>query len=262
MVQMLLSGKEVFHASQWLGTITGLMIGAMTALSALVFGQHVALGLFQWNQKRAATNHKPSLPQSEETRPRCPVILTVTVVTLFLLLSSGALYGVLSENGAGFWRRFCASVLLAPIGALLRWQLSALNPSDDLCRWFPRGTFIANMLACAISFLSQGIDTRWNSIHPRYIVLLVALRTGLAGSLSTVSTWVVEARKNSLLLPVVTKGDFVDVDSEAHEWNGVSQSCLCVSYCESRSGFGDGNCDLWTLHLVISIGVVIGVARL
>mgnify|MGYP000350326014 CR=1 FL=1 len=119
--------------------------------------------------------------------------LAVTVAVTFILVCGGALFGVQESDGLGFWRRFYASVLLAPFGAVARWQLSSLNGALPWT-WFPAGTFVANMLACTLSFVSQGIDTTMTGIKTEYELLLFALRTGLAGSLSTVSTWVVEVR--------------------------------------------------------------------
>jgi fluoride ion exporter CrcB/FEX len=83
-------------------------------------------------------------------------------------------------------------------------RLSALNAKGgrDLCPcvlpdWFPWGTFAANILAATLAACLIGLDDRYfsgtdplekNWVHG----LLFALNTGLAGSLSTVSTMIKE----------------------------------------------------------------------
>ena len=187
---MLVAGTGAYYRSQWLGVGLALILGTMAALASLVLGQHVALGLLRWSETRT---NKNKLQNEETTENKGQNALAITVAVICLLVSAGALFGVVESDGMGFWRRFYASVLLAPFGAVARWQLSSLNGALPWT-WFPAGTFAANMLACILSFVSQGIDTTMSGIRTEYELLLFALRTGLAGSLSTVSTWVVEVR--------------------------------------------------------------------
>ena len=45
------------------------------------------------------------------------------------------------------------AVLMGPFGAITRWQLSKLNfKLPGRGKWFPTGTFAANMIACIIDF--------------------------------------------------------------------------------------------------------------
>lgn len=184
---MFCAGKGTYFSSQWLAVSLGLILGTMTALASLVLGQHASLGLTKFhNHLNIEESNK-----SEEKAPSTDARNAAGVTFLFVLISVGAFYGTISESALGFWRKIYAAVLMAPIGAIVRWQLSSLNENFE---WFPFGTFCANILACAISFTSQGIDTRWNHFSNNSKLVLFALRTGLAGSLSTVSTWVTEVR--------------------------------------------------------------------
>lgn len=200
MVQMLLAGAGAYYESQWLGVGMGLILGTMSGLAALAAGQHVAVGLLKWSERSSKEKEHSALEEKPE-RNSFP-ILTFLVAFLCMAITGGALFGVCIDGGTSFWRRFYASVLLAPFGAVTRWQLSSMNGTGPWT-WFPIGTFCANALACIISFTSQGIDTRWSVSMADYRLLLFALRTGLAGSLSTVSTWVVEV--SPLEIPALNK---------------------------------------------------------
>jgi len=86
------------------------------------------------------------------------------------------------------------AVLMGPFGCYLRFYLSRLNGSmAGRHAWFPLGTFLANMIACTVNYsIRAGID---RSTVPVGLVTQAALSgvmLGFSGSLSTVSTWVVE----------------------------------------------------------------------
>ena len=182
----------------------GLILGTMAGLSSLMMGQHVALMLLKWHRSKNGTSNQP------HQHPTSFTPLTISVCFLLVLCTAAAIFGICWDSEVRFWRKFAAAVLLAPFGALARWQLSSLNGT----LWLPIGTLCANLLACTISFAAQGVDTRWSNLHSIYQLLLYALRTGLAGSLSTVSTWVVEVRPPYPLPPGMHPRSLID--SEAH----------------------------------------------
>jgi len=212
MVQMLVAGTGAYYHSQWLGVGLALILGTMAALASLVVGQHVALGLLKWRETRSNKNKLNE--EAETSEGKSQTLMAILVALTCILVSAGALFGVVASDGTGFWRRFYASVLLAPFGAVARWQLSSLNGTLPWS-WFPAGTFAANMLACILSFVSQGIDTTMTGIKTEYQLLLFALRTGLAGSLSTVSTWVVEIQKLMSKSETLHRGYFYAVIGQA-----------------------------------------------
>ena len=89
--------------------------------------------------------------------------------------------------------------ILAPFGALTRWKLSNWNKSANRfisvgrMSWVPIGTLSANLLGSIISILFTalldkdiGKDSGWTE------ALFFAVISGLAGSLSTVSSMVKE----------------------------------------------------------------------
>ncbi|GAB0498058.1 hypothetical protein MMPV_009398 [Pyropia vietnamensis] len=86
-------------------------------------------------------------------------------------------------------RQTAASILFAPIGALLRWQLaSRLNPCVPS---FPLGTFVANLCATAAAAALTAVTTTGTSSLSAGWVLRAAVAGG-GGGLSTVSSWVGE----------------------------------------------------------------------
>lgn len=206
MIQMLLAGHGTQLKSQWLGVATGLILGLVTSLSALLIGQHFALFLITQKDKRKHTsNPSTESKTSDMSVEKGSVILTLFALVVLVLGTALALIGVLELSGLNFWRKLCCSILLAPIGALLRWRLSSLNTTNTSRResllWLPIGTLLANLIASCISFLSQGVEVRWNEdLGSNVKLILYALRSGLAGSFSTVSTWVVEVSSNRVLI--------------------------------------------------------------
>ena len=76
------------------------------------------------------------------------VLLLLLLTALFAVLT-GVDRRSLHRDRRSQW----LAVLFAPLGATLRWQLSQLNfKLPGGAKWFPLGTFVANMVACAIDF--------------------------------------------------------------------------------------------------------------
>jgi fluoride ion exporter CrcB/FEX len=105
---------------------------------------------------------------------------------------------IIFENGMDdysmTYRTMALAALLAPTGALIRWRMSNWNGKWTKHSWFPLGTMAANLTACIISVtmialelkLYDGTQSFWLSGTTR------ALKVGMAGSLSTVSTFINE----------------------------------------------------------------------
>lgn len=92
---------------------------------------------------------------------------------------------------------FWWAILFGPLGCYARYYLSRYNgklPGD--WKWFPVGTFAANITACVIDYVMKVVPVR----HPLDSVSLAVLAGvvgGVGGCLSTVSTWVVEVGHGS-----------------------------------------------------------------
>ncbi|CAB9497165.1 expressed unknown protein [Seminavis robusta] len=97
------------------------------------------------------------------------------------------------------YRTMVYSLLFAPFGAFLRWQLSSLNGSfaisSDMA-WIPAGTLAANILGSLVSVTMTGLEFRNTEFQDFWVVgTLRAVRVGFAGCLTTVSTFVSEVHK-------------------------------------------------------------------
>ena len=120
--------------------------------------------------------------------------------TPFILLLALLILYIFGDTVAGipFYRTKWISLILSPPGAIMRWKLSKLNGRLAGKRsWVPVGTFTANVLGSVISIACVAIIARLNaSNHDGQFMWtihwLAAAKTGFAGSLSTVSTFVKE----------------------------------------------------------------------
>lgn len=100
------------------------------------------------------------------------------------------------------------SVLIGPLGCFLRFFLSRYNGSiPGGLSWFPLGTFLANMGGCLANFcIRSGLDRAAAPLPFMLEALLMAVMTGFSGSLSTVSTWVVELQLLLIAFPANRRG--------------------------------------------------------
>lgn len=138
--------------------------------------------------------------------------------TSVLTASSGAPYSKIPDLscimlGCSFWigsailcgtyplfQRITFSMLLSPLGAILRWYLSRLNSVERSTRapYWPLGTFSANLLATvsvSAAFVAQNVgEANQNrlSVGITGCHALYGVQEGFCGCLSTISTFAVE----------------------------------------------------------------------
>jgi fluoride ion exporter CrcB/FEX len=117
-----------------------------------------------------------------------PFLLAVGLVLLFVVLN------LTTQNSNNSYRKQWLSALFAPLGALLRWKLSRFNGRlKGSWQWFPLGTFDANIMASIISAAVAGVTDSGRVEGDTVLeAILYAIKTGFAGSLSTVSSFVAE----------------------------------------------------------------------
>ncbi|CAB9520442.1 expressed unknown protein [Seminavis robusta] len=114
-----------------------------------------------------------------------------------------------------FYREAFACSLLTPVGVHLRWKLASLNGRGfgeaHKYQWVPVGTFTGNMIAAVISIVFAAVDMKfshragYSNDHPWVIALVVGMKTGLAGALSTVSSFVKESVNLASMHPTHAK---------------------------------------------------------
>jgi fluoride ion exporter CrcB/FEX len=116
----------------------------------------------------------------------------IVIFVLLICITVATSCGVAYETEHVWLRQIWLALLFGPFGCLCRWLLSRLNYQiEGNWKWFPLGTYIANMLAATIDFCLQAVLIR---ASPAYWGTLVinSIELGFCGCMSTVSTLITE----------------------------------------------------------------------
>lgn len=193
--------------------LVGYVIGIQLPIVAYRFGQHMAVYLFIWRCRRETRRDERRgygirLPQDDDSLDSAPDVEDEDVMsptssnvveeesdtpsvraiaTALFILSVVTQLSSLSFFTSPSQKQLALSMLFSPLGVLTRWRISRYN---RLVPGFPVGTFISNMLGCALSG-SLGRLLAGNP-GPRERIVLVSLISGFAGSLSSVSHLILE----------------------------------------------------------------------
>ncbi|KAL9190752.1 hypothetical protein ACHAXT_000458 [Thalassiosira profunda] len=180
----------------------------VAALFGYILGLQVALVSYRAGRTLSAWCHlrrNPHLFFSDRSkkamRRRChhehwwwiaPVAVLVLIGTIFALYVCGDVVW-----GISYYRELWIACLVAPVGTIFRWKLSTLNGKISYrnLTWFPAGTFLANLLGSIVAagLMAWAIIAEDDEVGGYWKVPgLKALSLGVAGSLSTVSTFVKE----------------------------------------------------------------------
>lgn len=160
--------------------------------------------LRQWkdHSKSIEENAGDDLTQAGE---KAFVVETQLHAVLLFLSTCFLVWGFVAlknpEASTVMYRTNFLSTMLSPFGTLLRWVLSNMNGSIRRkdWEWLPLGTLTVNLLAAAISALVAALTLQTTDITNK--MWGVAMKTGFAGSLSTVSTFVAETEGLLRVLP-------------------------------------------------------------
>ncbi|KAL7534370.1 hypothetical protein ACHAWF_004813 [Thalassiosira exigua] len=197
MVLMMDGTANPYLHSQVLAAIFGYILGLQASVVSFRAGRTLAA----WIHLRRNPHVFDSALSKREMRTRkyhnhMPLI---TAVVSFLPV--GALFGLFLAGdfvwNISFYREMWIACLVAPIGTILRWKLSTLNGKFSFrgLFWFPTGTYLANFIGSILSAgltALQYIDSKENVGGTWRSPILAAISLGVAGSLSTVSTFVKE----------------------------------------------------------------------
>jgi fluoride ion exporter CrcB/FEX len=117
-----------------------------------------------------------------------PFVFVTVLVTLFLV----GYYAMHSKFHGQLW----VGAIFAPPGTLLRWKLGQFNArwfqNSDRWRHIPFGTLTANVLGCIVSIVSAAALIRLHGESESAAFWIGGIKTGFAGNLSTVSSFVKE----------------------------------------------------------------------
>jgi fluoride ion exporter CrcB/FEX len=126
------------------------------------------------------------------TLPVAGVLIWAAIFVSFM----GLIFFSEEEDAIVTYRTMAYSMLLAPVGAIARWRISWMNGTLAKHPWFPLGTFVANFGGSILSIAALAAEFHISSTYHRQyfwtVGTLRALRIGVAGCLTTVSTFVVE----------------------------------------------------------------------
>jgi fluoride ion exporter CrcB/FEX len=208
--------------------IFGYLFGFMLAISGFQFGRQVAALMYSWKHRddseTAADEEIVSDEQELICRSFCRPKLLI-LVPAFIFIALFVVGDVVHE--IQFYRNMTLMWLLAPFGASIRWKLSKWNSPNNrsFClvrlNWVPVGTLAANLVGAICSIVCTGLLDRANyeeqTLDPWVLAILFAVKTGFAGSLSTVS---------SLVKEVVFLSDEHPAQIKSHMYAFIT--CVCA----------------------------------
>jgi fluoride ion exporter CrcB/FEX len=186
--------------------------------------------LIKWSQYRESDCARlPSVSNHSDAPETINNLFTPPVAGIMLACALGALVLGLAllrqQNAYAITdRTSCYAMLLAPLGALTRWQLGKWNGkcSMDDWKWLPIGTLAANVAGSVISITMVATEFRVGGLEGFWTAgTLRAVRVGFAGCLTTVSTFVAE---------VAGFGDKTHQD-RAYAYAVISLSLSCFLSC-------------------------------
>lgn len=223
---VMLDGTYCELGSQVVSALFGYALGILGPHGAFHFGRRIGLFMYNWKHagegelerlsleeeiqkatlnadRRASTQQGVELVDDDEMVKIKPVPSHIHKIPLCLaaacLLVAFAI-GAFKQDIL-FYKEMTLLWFTSPIGSLLRWRLTELNLRTDksLCnqipKWIPWGTLCANVLAATIGAVITGLIDRYYSSKDQFVwmnAVLFAISSGLAGSLSTVSTMIKE----------------------------------------------------------------------
>ncbi|CAI5526489.1 unnamed protein product [Closterium sp. Naga37s-1] len=171
--------------------------GAALPFVSLMAGIDFADGI-KWQIKRAndrrTARGKPPLraPRSDHFDRRWASLLLFFCLSVFLV--TAAAIGTALDDWSSKTRRLWFACVVAAPGAWLRWYLSWLNGGavgkGRWWQWVPVGTVAANVSASVLEAALSTVVLAYNSVES--VLAVGAIQLGFLGSLSTVSTLMVE----------------------------------------------------------------------
>lgn len=214
MILMMDGTANPYLGSQVLAAIFGYVLGLQASLVSFRAGRTISAWFHLRNNPHVFddTRNKEGIQRSchhDHLSWLTPLTICTVIGTLITMYILGdVLWGI------PYYRQLWIACLVAPVGTITRWKLSTLNGKFS-CRgyfWFPTGTFLANFLGSILSALLsalQYIDSEHDTGSMWKIPTLSAISLGMAGSLSTVSTYAKESVEIAEKYPSYDKKAFM-----------------------------------------------------
>lgn len=180
-----------------------MLVGLSVSLFGYAIGKHTLLLFPSFFSSRC---FQPSLGTTTSGQSLLLLQYLVFASTLIPTIGSAVYLLIDPNNDNLYFLELCFSLLLAPIGALLRWKLSTLNSPVYSKRRIKLGTYLANFFGCCLiavfSVVRQPLvinDEETSKVELMWHAILTGGIVGFSGSLTTVSTFVSELNRESVV---------------------------------------------------------------
>ena len=229
---LMMSGTGTVLGSQVIAALFGYILGLQIAVASFRTGRTLA-AWFHFQVNPHIFDVDVSIPNSLEATDRlrwhhrldASVIPSVGASALFVLYVLGDFYWKID-----YYREVWVSCLFGPFGTIMRWKIAALNGKlkYNNWQWFPIGTFLSNVIAstvsCSISAVFIASLVRKSTLT---YDLLVGIKVGFAGCLSTVSSMVKE------IVEITDKNALFDKKAFIYSYGTLMSCCFIglIVYC-------------------------------
>lgn len=190
---------ELGAEGKWVFVVIGYFLGLIVVAYCIILGIETAEG-FKWILRKLSTSSQPGQFRSRSNSKigSFKIHMVVTVVLLVLLVLFYCLSGSLEKkefNKGSSEAQLLLACMVGPPGVWIRWFLAKkLNGQglgkNGFLKWFPFGTFIANVSAACVmavfAILKKAVNTQ------NFDTVATGIQFGLMGCLSTVSTFIAE----------------------------------------------------------------------
>ncbi|KXS11262.1 hypothetical protein M427DRAFT_440442 [Gonapodya prolifera JEL478] len=210
--------------NNFLAGLAILLFGLASSLSGIALGRHLALipllSPSAWHRDRTHTRDIILVPEGyDPTRLFRPPRRRWDLVNLFCAVAGLCVVAAVAL-GTTVGREVGLSMLIGPLGTLLRFHLSTLNPRRP---HFPVGTLLANFIGTAVlsattaSRLSGALaGSEWGC------AVVGAVGDGFCGCLTTISTLCLELFTISAYAPESSEATRKRAVGRAYVYGGVS----------------------------------------
>ena len=210
-------------------------------VAALHFGAHIALALERFT---------PTLPFRLVRKFIDPIFvflalgcwLAAVIMAILPPDRPGGTTGNTSWSDETWRGQALFALVFAPLGCLLRFALAV--KLNSILSWFPLGTFAANVFGTAV--LGMSYDLQRASLLSSKILsigggrvgcqVLQGVQDGFCGTLTTVSTWILEL--------VTLKRRHAYIYGAVSVLVGLSSIVIIMGSVRWTIGFGDSACDV------------------
>ena len=228
---LMMDGTGTARGSQVVAALFGYVLGLQVAVSSFRAGRTTAAWIhskvnphiFEINTSLDDVGNEPNEQHGDHNWLTSNIIPSIIALAVFILYILGDFFWNIN-----YYRGLWLSCLFGPFGTMLRWKLATLNGRSSRWPCFPIGTFISNFAASIVScsinaILIASLFNKSSLTHD----ILVGIKVGFAGCLSTVSSMVKE------VVDITEKNPHFDKQATMYSYGTLLSCCLVglLVYC-------------------------------